>query len=412
MPGRFIASRASPDAIVVVGRLGGRLQVSDQSPWKAEGVGELEAGVDVADQLLKRYDPVQCCWSLPKTGEFWEIVTDGHRNGHDGNGVTVAVVDGGFDTTISALSRFPVRGVDPGHTSHGSAVALLVREVAPAAQLRLFTATRQGKLDAALVASAIRHAVDAGAQVINLSLGWRVPLSEEVLRDLSPSQLVDWRERLRLPEHSVTEAVAEAVAQGALVVAACGNNSESVLIPAAMNDALAVGFLTVWDLGDGELTGLSPNGYSQSRYADVRLVQPADVLGSSFACPLVAGFAAISPHREILRSYVRPIAIAAIASDLMIGWSSSAWNDRAEVIDEWFKRSLRDLPHIHLPATGPCLTCGLLAAPAYINWGLWKLRWGDLDGAEELFRAVTVFAPSNRIAERNLAQTLAAREAS
>lgn len=385
--------------------------MSEDHSWPVSNVAELEAGVDVAAQMLQRYNPALDTWDLPRTGEFWDAVADAHRDTHTGRDTTVAVIDGGFDTTIPALSGFPVDGDDPGHTAHGSVVALLVRQVAPEAQLRLFTVTRDGAVDPDLVASAIRRAAADGAQVINLSLGWKVDLPEEVLRDVSPSQVVGWRRHLRLPPHPVSDAVAEARAQGVTVIAACGNKATSVLIPAVTDDALAIGFLTVLDLGDGELSGIAPTGYSQSRYADVKLVQPANVLGSSFASPLFAGFAATSPNRDAFRAYATAIAIAAVASDYMIGWAGTSWNDAAATIDDWFKQALLALPHRHLPAVGPCHTCAVLAVPAYLNWGLWKLRWSDLDGAEELFRAVTVFAPSNAKAKANLAVTLAAKAA-
>ncbi|MHA6525505.1 S8 family serine peptidase [Tessaracoccus sp. G1721] len=211
--------------------------MSEDHPWPVSDVAELEAGVDVAAQMLQRYNPALDTWDLPKTGEFWDAVADAHRDTHTGRDTTVAVIDGGFDTTIPALSSFPVDGDDPGRTAHGSVVALLVRQVAPEAQLRLFTVTRDGAVDPDLVASAIRRATADGAHVINLSLGWKVELPEEVLRDVSPSQVVGWRRHLRLPSHPVSDAVAEARAQGVTVVAACGNKATSVLIPAVTDDA-------------------------------------------------------------------------------------------------------------------------------------------------------------------------------
>ena len=386
--------------------------MSDEPHWPAAEEAELEAGIDFAAALLASYDRDTGTWAQPRTGEFWDAVRDAHQAGLTGRGVTVAVIDGGFDVTVPALADCTPDRDDGAHTSHGTAVALLVKEVAPDSRLLLYTVTRDGKVDAALVTSAIQRAVADGADVINLSLGFKVEVPETHRSPSSMEDFVDWRARLKLPPHPVVDATAEALSAGVTVIAACGNRATSVLLPAAHPSTLSVGFLTIWRMDDGgsaELSGVAPEGYQQSPFADVQLTQPQDVLGSSFASPQFAGFAAISPNRASLREYSRSVKMTAVASDLMIGWSGSEWDDAASAIDGWFKEALWALPHRHPATHDPCPTCALLAVPGYLNWGLWRLRWGDLDTAEGLFRAVIGFAPSNSKAKANLAVTLASR---
>ena len=386
--------------------------MSDEPYWPADDEAELEAGIDFAAALLANYNRDTGTWAQPRTGEFWDAVRDAHQARLTGRGVTVAVIDGGFDVTVPALADCTPDRDDGDHTSHGTAVALLVKEVAPDSRLLLYTVTREGKVDKALVTSAVQRAVADGADVINLSLGFKVEVPESHRYPSSMADFVDWRARLKLPPHPVVDATAEALRAGVTVVAACGNRANSVLLPAAHPSTLSVGFLTIWRMDDGgsaELSGVAPEGYQQSPFADIQLTQPQDVLGSSFASPQFAGFAAISPHRASLRDYSRPMKMTAVASDLMIGWSGSEWDDAAARIDGWFKDALWALPHRHPATHDPCPTCALLAAPSYLNWGLWRLRWGYLDTAEGLFRAVIGFAPSNSKAKANLAVTLATR---
>ncbi len=100
-----------------------------------------------------------------------------HTAGITGSGVQVAVIDMGF----SGLSAAQARGDLPGSVqqvdltgtgltsgiTHGTAVAEIVHEVAPGAQLTLIKIADEVDLD-----QAVTYCLDHGIRIINHSLGW------------------------------------------------------------------------------------------------------------------------------------------------------------------------------------------------------------------------------------------------
>lgn len=213
-----------------------------------------------------------------------------------GEGVTVALIDSGIDAAHPLL-----RGsVLPGHDwvgddadaaeggsvhdlafGHGTAVAGIVRQVAPGARLLpLRVLSPDGSGSAEHVAAAIRYAVDKGVQVINLSIS--APASSEATR----------------------AALQYAASRGVLVVAASGNDGgERPQSPASFLDAksplgragLSVsavdeqGAWPQWSTRGGEL--LAPGVALHTAYPDGRVVSAT---GSSFAAPLVSGVLALA----------------------------------------------------------------------------------------------------------------------
>ncbi|MBI1377873.1 MAG: S8 family serine peptidase [Frankiales bacterium] len=162
-----------------------------------------------------------------------------------GDGVTIAVVDGGFDAGHPDVAAKVVGTHDvvdggsavadsPGDPlpGHGTAVASVAAAVtnngigiagaAPDAGLLLLKAADStGRITAAAVATAIVYAVDHGASVVNISLGDPTP-------DTAEQAAVDY-----------------AVAHGVLVVAAAGNNGNTVKqYPAACTGAVSAGATT------------------------------------------------------------------------------------------------------------------------------------------------------------------------
>ena len=100
-----------------------------------------------------------------------------HASGYDGNGVKVAVIDLGFAGLSAARSRGDVpysasqhdltgTGLETGIT-HGTAVAEIIHDVAPAAELHLIKIADEVDLDAA-----VTYCLSQGIDVINHSLGW------------------------------------------------------------------------------------------------------------------------------------------------------------------------------------------------------------------------------------------------
>jgi hypothetical protein len=404
-------------------------------------------GFDSASALLRHYDREQSVWDLPRQGEFWDAVALAHGLGRRGAGRRIAVIDSGFDLTIPALLEQRVMGsigVEP--TEHGSVVALLVHEVAPESELLLYTTTGDGEVNAWLVADAIRDAAEHGADIINLSLGKPYPLLEvadrEVLSSLmagisqapgDPGEATStadallgqlaarlaaggWRQLIKaLPDNPISQAVEFAAQRGATIVSASGNDADAVFVPAALPSVLSIGFQTVGrTTGEGmqKAMSLPPAGYSQSKFADFMVTQPQSVLGSSFATPLLAGFCALMQDPRQLEAYRTMGRIGAEASGIMrVGDFPDGWSPLAKQVDDLFRRAIEAGPHAHLIESHPepCPECSFFAAAPYIDFGLWRSNWGDLDAAEQLLRTARAFAPQNVDAAANLAMTIARR---
>jgi hypothetical protein len=138
-------------------------------------------------------------------------------------------------------------------------------------------------------------------------------------------------------------------------------------------------------------------------------------LGSSFAAPLISGMAALMRSRNELSAYRELSRLAALGDALLGKLDHSVdndWSDRRDgVIDRLYVKAINGQPHPHLHPDHQevCPECGLFAASAYVNFGLFKLNWGDLDGAEPLLRAAGAFAPWSPHAAANMGVALALR---
>lgn len=145
----------------------------------------------------------------------------------DGSGVLVGILDSGiedhayFDGLNIDSVDLTGRGISGAGSGHGAAVASIIagkEGIAPAADLLVIRVLDdQGVGSSFDLANGIIHAVDQGAQVINLSLG--LYQDTQTLRD----------------------AVRYAQAQGVILVAAAGNDGYSQLpYPAAYPQVLSV----------------------------------------------------------------------------------------------------------------------------------------------------------------------------
>jgi membrane-anchored mycosin MYCP len=239
----------------------------------------------------------------------------------DGAGVTVAVIDSGVDNSHPQLRGRVLAGRDFLDTSgdgrldcvgHGTAVASIIagrevggvefRGLAPAARIlpvriseqQIIQGRESGRtVTAAQFARGIRWAVDAGADVINLSV--------VLYQDNS----------------DVRAAVAYALAADVVVVAAVGNlheNGDPVPYPAAYDGVLGVGAIGP----DGALQPFSQVG----PYVDV--VAPGGAVlaavprrghkeqnGTSYATPFVAATAVL------VRSYRPDLPAAAVVARIL-----------------------------------------------------------------------------------------------
>lgn len=115
----------------------------------------------------------------------WWLSDAGHQEAlqqSHGEGITVAVLDSGFDVRwqqdAAWAGRFvgPVMADDNGHGTH---VAGIIGRVAPKAKLRIFKVfDHLGSGTTRDIALAFRRAVDAGVEVINFSGGASMPDDE------------------------------------------------------------------------------------------------------------------------------------------------------------------------------------------------------------------------------------------
>lgn len=340
-------------------------RVADVRPlWSVDGVA-LSVGAEDLARLAGRPELRAIVWdrSLPleppppkapagpaaalqaeDAGELWNLrlihVDEARRLlGVDGTGVTVAVIDSGVDVHHPLLAPsyrgrqadggvrharnwwcprgldslcgfgdiYPVDGV--GHGSHvlGTIVAPRGIGVAPGARWIAARACKADGCPLSWLVGALEWIVDLGEdrpQVLNLSLGTDVPLEIGIYQ----------------------QAVDRVVAAGTFVVAAMGNNAQSLLAPATFTSTLGVGAVdaraAVWNR--------SARGISPWQETKPDLVAPGvsvsstlpggglgQMSGTSMAAPHVSGVAALvlqarpglAPQavKEVLRRTARPL---------------------------------------------------------------------------------------------------------
>jgi hypothetical protein len=200
-----------------------------------------------------------------------------------GSGVVVAVLDTGvtansaFSSRISSINLVGLPADPAAQNGHGTAVASMIigngaltPGVAPGASIvSVRIANDLGQSDSFLLAQGIVAAVDAGARLINISLG-------------SPGDSA-----------LVRNAIDYANSAGAMILAAAGNNGvEKVSYPAANAGVIAVGAVDAVGnhLGfsnSGPQLALSAPGFEVN--AAWSGDQAASVSGTSFSSPIVAG---------------------------------------------------------------------------------------------------------------------------
>ena len=211
----------------------------------------------------------------------WLGITGDHSNA--GAGVRIAILDTGvashpaFQSLIRSINLVDFPSDLSALNGHGTAVASLIigngqltPGVAPGAEIiSIRVADDFGQSNTFLLAQGIIAAVDAGARLINISMGG---LGESAL---------------------LKNAVAYAQERGALIFAAAGNNGiDQVYQPAASDGVIAVGSVDASGnhlafSNSGSEIDISAPGYAVN--AAWPGDQAAGVTGTSFSTPIVVG---------------------------------------------------------------------------------------------------------------------------
>lgn len=227
-----------------------------------------------------------------------------------GTGVKVAILDTGiadhlaFKNAILRINLVPLPDNPADLNGHGTAVATLIFSdnpfapgIAPGATpISVRIADDSGGSNSFLIAQGIVAAVDAGAQLINISLGGQ-----------GNSSLVE-------------NALAYAKERGAVVVAASGNSGrEGVMQPAASASVLAVSAVDAKNQHmtfstTGSQVALSAAGYG------VNVAYPGDqaarVSGTSFSAPAVTGTLAATMSNGTSKILAPSVAVSRMNTNL------------------------------------------------------------------------------------------------
>jgi hypothetical protein len=207
-------------------------------------------------------------------------------NSSFGSGVKIAVLDTGvashpaFQSLIRSINLVDMPEDSSALNGHGTAVASLIigsggltPGVAPGADIiSVRVANDLGMSDSFLLAQGIIAAVDAGARLVNISMG-----------GLGQSAILN-------------KAIAYAQERGALIFAAAGNNGiDQVYYPAASDGVIAVGAVDAsgnhLDFSNtGSQIDIAAPGYML--YAASPGDQTSMVTGTSFSTPIIVGVVA------------------------------------------------------------------------------------------------------------------------
>ncbi len=249
-------------------------------------------------------------------------VDDAHRDGWTGKGVRVVVVDTGLDpaANITAAASFDLTLTPPGpgpaqdNDGHGTAMATLVRAVAPDAAICVVKALHQHSLTLWSLAGALATAqADCDPDIVSLSLG---------MSNVQPCGLCGGSAALR--SYIVQKLISSPTAQGKepVYVVSTGNDSSPIAVrfPASLDDCVAVGSV---DSGSRRSRfsnhgpqhpryALAPGGETDATGAVTEFVgtagqgpQAAAIHGTSPAAAYASGFVALLRSDPALSALTR-----------------------------------------------------------------------------------------------------------
>lgn len=403
----------------------------------AERRCELEA-LESAEAVVGGYRPESDSWRFAFDSPFWLAVAHAHSLGARGSGKAIAVIDTGCDPELPRLRQRVARHRSyvptgkGGSSTHGTAVALLIAEVAPECSLHVYDVVRDDGVDPYALRAAIGDAAVSDAAIINLSVGSPRPLDVgasalRVMQAFLRGEDVGETFRAEIAETPVCELcrAAQSAAGNKMVLAAVGNTLDEIYCPSCAEGVFAVGFQGVRRervaLPGGGWTekafGTGP-GAAQAVAFDLAIGEIDGVLGSSFACPLHAGAAALGLTSAELKAYVRSIKHGALAQ--MLHGTLGTGEASAEAVRrtrESYEAAVRALPHVHdevqaslrdggAPADpAKCAACGIYAHSTIANYGLFLGECKRPDLGRVVLETASVLAPWDPHAAANLGAT-------
>jgi len=378
------------------------------------------------DKLLAQYDLAADRWKVPLAGDFWSAIKAAHEEGLTGKGRKVAILDSPCDYEIPRLKKQTgggpkKRGPFREPTGHGTLVALLVGAVAPDCTIELYEITRNGRPDVDAVIAALDEISSSASDVVCLSLGIPTEFDTQsfLINAAGQNDLIRWiesgkrseliaREDMKCP---LCESAERTAASGKIVVAAVGNDSGDIFCPARNKEVVAVGFRLEQrsvkktdDEGAWEAAYWAPPSYDQSILSDITIAQIPEALGSSFACPLFAGAAALGIKKERVKSLLKSLRFNGEADGLlpMLGMMNS--REFVSLTGMLYKRALEIHPHRKLDIKDPTdrLECRIFSIPLFVNYGLFSMSIDDCQRAEVLLNTARGIAPWDANAAANL----------
>lgn len=367
---------------------------------------------------------------LEQRGRIWEAVATARRLGGTGAGRLVAVVDGGLDLSVPTLarglhasSRVVSETVAP-TSGHGTAVALLIREMAPECELLLLDVYSDGSLRPEAVADALTTAYSRGADVINLSLQFSSDCPQrdtdwirpELLTSLAPpveeyaEQVDAWIANAE-PYASgrcqsacpICDALASAP-ESTLAVAASGN-WEGQSCPACFDRAVGVGFQRTRRVErNGSIFTISelPVSSAPVGRAELLVEEPPGFLGTSFAAPLLSGLAATVAEPADLAVLSRMSrALTPILALAGTQWATPPENipeDAPMTLHRGLIRIAEAMPERHrhfdqVSVSEPCPLCVLLLVDWYDVFVSMLVASDNPRGGLDIARIASVLAP-------------------
>lgn len=348
------------------------------------------------------YDPDSGRLRIDRQGDLWDAVQIARAAGATGQGHTVAVIDCGFDTTVDRLRV--AAGVDVAAEGdaarygwHGTVVALLVNEIAPDARLVLVDAAGpDGGLSRSVVGEILRSPAVRRADVVNLSMefisesrpdpvdvDFAVLLGTDPPREPFLRELASWRDHSGMYGDGCAFPCAICAALDALeprtvVVTAAGNLPDRTAVcPSAHPRAIGLGFENRPTAFVDEMTTVgaaTPDDFTQNLRVELSVPQPRGFLGTSFAAPLVSGFAALlaDPAEVAVLTRLRAGLAPLMNLSSSLRGRPSIGAELAGTVLAGFAAYGNGFPEAHqhwrVPRPDPCASCALFLHDWYRNY--------------------------------------------